>query len=244
MRTSDIWQAKQNPRYIRDENMYINEDKPIDQMSLDELQRVLCGKANGDVLACEACETKCKFGRRIVELLKPVEKQFIEVNQEVEHKTEDQALSGRGKKTGAIKREAADVAYLQAIASGNPVQWFIDNGRDVRNCKYRMKQRFGNMTAEEARERLVAKGIETTEEPNKKVVIDPLELITVTPASEPVEHACSKLKIAALDGEFCHYSRKGNAVCINFLDMSINIKFDEINAFCEEVKSAAELLMK
>ena len=241
MRHSDVWQAPQAPYYIRDEKKYISTDKPLEEMSLDELKRVLCGKANGDVLACESCESKCKFGRRITELLQPVEAQ------ESQQKNENRVQNYRklGLKNGMMRHEKSENAYLHAIASGNPKQWFIDHGRHVGNGMTRMRKRFGNMTAEEAKERLAAKGggddiLVPAKKPEQTHPADTEKARPVE--SAPVAPVCNTLKIVVVRGRCFTYERDDENLVITVGESSVKIPFGDVDVLCAEIKRAAAMM--
>lgn len=220
-------------------NMYLPR-APLDEWTLDELRRALCAKANGDVLACEECENRCRYGRRIVELLKPVEME------KVEKPAINLAKSKGGKKTGAARHEKSENAYLQAIASGNPKQWFIDHGRDVRNGMVRMKQRFPGMTAEEAKARLAVKGIAVECEK-----VEPVKVTVKNPAPvvkpEPVKTAPAGvgLRVSAVQGKVLNYRIGEHVMWISMPDgcKELGIKnVDKLDELCNEIRAAFEML--
>lgn len=210
-------------------NMYLPR-VPLEEWSLDELRRALCAKANGDVLACEECENRCRYGRRIVELLKPVEME------KEEKSTILHAINAR--------HEKSENAYLQAIASGNPEQWFIDHGRDVRNGMVRMKKRFPGMTADEAQARLAAKGIAVEcakAEPLKVTAANTRHSVEPEPV-KPAPVANNKLKIAAVDGEYFNYRRTEDGVCLARKEGGIVMVLTNVNAICAEIRAAFEMM--
>lgn len=237
MRTSDIWQARQNPSYVKTDKLYMDTDKPVSQMSLDECKRGLCAAANGDVLKCESCAAPCKFGRRIVELLKPVE---------MEEKTLTNAKKMAIEKAVNARKEKSENAYLAAIASGDPLKWLQDHGRETVNSMRLLKARFGDMTAEEAKARLDAKGTN-------------LPMYEHTVARKPAEEAkqeavavveCAaekpiglKLRVASLEGAYFSYELERNGkLCMTTEDSDVHVPLDEIRAMCEEICRAAEVL--
>lgn len=213
-------------------NMYLPR-VPLEEWSLDELRRALCAKANGDVLACEECENRCRYGRRIVELLKPVEMEKVE-------KTASIRIAC------AARHEKSENAYLQAIASGNPEQWFIDHGRDVRNGMTRMKKRFPGMTADEARARLAAKGIAVEcakAEPLKAVAANTRP--SVEPEPVKTAPAAVRLKVSAVQGKVLNYRIGEHVMWISMPEgcKELGIKnVDKLDELCNEIRAAFEML--
>lgn len=213
-------------------NMYLPR-VPLNEWSLDELRRALCAKANGDVLACEECENRCRYGRRIVELLKPVEMERVEKTASIRI-----AVNAR--------REKSENAYLQAIASGNPEQWFVDHGRDVRNGMVRMKKRFPGMTADEAKARLAAKGIAVEcakAEPLKVTVANTRP--SVEPKPVKTAPAGVGLKISAVQGKVLNYRIGEHVMWISMPEgcKELGIKnVDKLDELCNEIRAAFEML--
>ena len=213
-------------------NMYLPR-VPLDEWTLDELRRALCARANGDVLACEECENRCRYGRRIVELLKPVEME------------KEEKPVGIYRAVDA-RHEKSENAYLQAIASGNPKQWFADHGRDVRNGMTRMKQRFPGMTAEEAKARLAVKGIAVECEK-----VEPVKVTLKNPApvvkTEPVKTAPAGvgLRVSAVQGKVLNYRIGEHVMWISMPDgcKELGIKnVDKLDELCNEIRAAFEML--
>lgn len=238
MRTSDIWQAKQNPSYVKTEKLYVDTDTPVEQMSLEEAKRGMCAAAGNDVLKCESCLAKCKFGRRIVELLKPVPKE---------------EKRGQKETAGApwrVRHEKSENAYLQAIASGDPRQWFIDNGRDVRNGMVRLKQRSGDMTPEEARKRLAEKTnaedvLVPAAKPKAKAMAETRNAsdeIANMPSSSHSTVFKAKLRVSAVDGEYFNYSLYCGQMKMTSGQGTVLVNVGDIAAMCAEIVQAAEML--
>lgn len=229
MRTSDIWQAKQNPAYVRTERMYLDKDKSVEELSLDELRMALCGKANGDVLACESCEAKCKFGRRIVELLKPVEMERTE--KKIDRTKSVEAMNAK-RKQKSIK------AYLSAIASGEPLKWFVDNGYEPKNAMVRLRKNYGGVTREEAMAQLKAMGtslpmyVHTVEKP----------AVDETPEPTPAPAVKAKLKVSAVDGEYFSYSLYCGQLKMTSGQGTVLVNAGDIAAMCAEIAQAAEMM--
>lgn len=224
---SDIAQAQPAPYYTRSEGMYINPDKPVEQMNLDELQRVLCGKANGDVLACEACESKCKYGRRIVELLEPVATK-------PDNKAKVRGLVHCGK----MRTHNAHIRYLKAIASGDVRKWMADNG-------YRSEQAVKNviafgqgMTPEDAKRRLVEMG--THDEPEATTEA----LVVETSAAEELVASVTpvSLKVALLEGKYFSYVSDIRGLKLNLNGVSIDITPEDVESICAEIKQAVAIM--
>lgn len=213
-------------------NMYLPR-APLNEWTLDELRRALCARANGDVLACEECENRCRYGRRIVELLKPVEMERMEKPVSI-------------LRAHDARHEKSENAYLQAIASGNPKQWFIDHGRDVRNGMVRMKKRFPGMTADEARARLAAKGVAVECEK-----VEPVRVTLKNPAPvvkpEPVKTAPAGvgLRVSAVQGKVLNYRIGEHVMWISMPDgcKELGIKnVDKLDELCNEIRAAFEML--
>lgn len=230
MRTSDIWQAKQNPAYVRTEKMYLDKDKPVEELSLDELRVALCGKANGDVLACEACEAKCKFGRRIVELLKPVEMERTEKKMD---KTK-QVKAMNEKRSQKSRR-----AYMSALASGNPLQWFVDNGYEPKNAMVRLRKNYGDMTQDEAVRRLAEMGVLVEEQEDKPDVVVAHDVIEAT---QDVVKAKPNLRITQLAGEFFTYSLSEDGLSMDGRAGAAYVELSKVSSMCEEISKVAQLL--
>lgn len=230
MRTSDIWQAKQNPAYVRTERMYLDKDKSVEELSLDELRMALCGKANGDVLACESCEAKCKFGRRIVELLKPVEMERTE--KKMDRTKAVEAMNAK-------RTQKSTKAYLSAIASGEPLQWFVDNGYEPKNAMHRLRKNYGDMTQDEAVRRLAEMGVELDSKPEPVQEVPAVAAVPVA-APHPVQKA--KLKVSAVDGEYFNYSLYCGQLKMTSGQGSILVNAGDIAAMCAEIAQAAEMM--
>lgn len=175
MRTSDIWQARQNPSYVKTDKLYMDTDKPVSQMSLDECKRGLCAAANGDVL-----------------------------------------------------------------------KWLQDHGRETVNSMRRLKARFGDMTAEEAKARLDAKGTNlpmyehtVARKPTKEAKPEPVTVVERA-AEKPIG---LKLRVASLEGAYFSYELERNGkLCMTTEDSDVHVPLDEIRAMCEEICRAAQVL--
>lgn len=219
MRTSDIWQAKQNPSYVKTDKLYVDTDVPVEQMSLEEAKRGMCAAAGNDVLKCESCSAKCKFGRRIVDLLKPVEKERTE--KKMDRTKAVEAMNAK-------RKQKSTKAYLSAIASGEPLQWFVDNGYEPKNAMVRLRKNYGDVTQDEAVRRLAEMG-ETVE---KKPVV---------PVEQHVFKA--KLKVSAVDGEFFSYTlERGEKLCMTNDDADVHVPIGDLAAMCAEIMQAVEAL--
>lgn len=225
MRKSDIHQAPQAPGFHRTEEMYIDTDKPVDQMSLPELQRTLCAKANGDVLACEECKSRYKFGKRIVELLKPVEE---------ERRAPNTRRVAAGKAGGEVKRAQARRKYLTALASGNPKKWFEENGFNARGGMQLLRKALGNMTPEEAREELRGPSVE----------IRPVNEVTPVAVKKPLSSPRPSLKITSVRGIFHDYkiNESGEFTVVLPEPGENYIPFCKIPELCAELQQLYEML--
>lgn len=226
MRTSDIWQAKQNPAYVRTERMYLDKDKPVEELSLDELRMALCGKANGDVLACESCEAKCKFGRQIVKLLEPVEMERTE--KKMDRTKAVEAMNAK-------RKQKSTKAYLSAIASGEPLQWFVNNGYEPKNAMVRLRKNYGDMTQDEALRCLAEMGIVT--DGQKEAVSS-----EVIEATQDVVKAKPNLRITQLAGEFFTYSLSEDGLSMDGRAGAAYVELSKVSSMCEEIAKVAQLL--
>lgn len=225
MRTSDIWQAKQNPAYVRTERMYLDKDKPVEELSLDELRIALCGKANGDVLACESCDAKCRYGRRIVELLKPVEMEKEEPKRPVKHD---------------VKHKQSMVRLLKAIASGDPLRWAKEHGyRSPYDIRARAERAYPGVSAEEAKRRLAEMGVELASKPEHVQEVLAVAAVPVA-APHPVQKA--KLKVSVVDGEYFNFSLYCGQLKMTSGQGSILVNAGDIAAMCAEIAQAAEMM--
>ena len=225
MRKSDIYQAPQTPGFSRTEGMYLDTDKPVDQMDLQELQRALCAKANGDVLACEECQSRCKFGKRIVELLKPVE---------MERRVPDARRVAAERAGGAAKSVRARQKYLTALASGDPKKWFAENGFNARGGLYMLRKTLGDMTPEEAREELW--GPRTEIEPRPETTRAEVKTVPVRPQPS--------LNITAVHGNFYDYQidEKGDFALVQYPSSENHIPVCKIPELCDELMRLHKLL--
>lgn len=225
MRKSDIAQAQPAPYYTRSEGKYINPDKPVEQMNLDELRRVLCGKANGDVLACEACESKCKYGRRIVELLEPAAP-----------KPDNKAKLSGLVHCGKMRTRGAHIRYLKAIASGDVKKWMVDNGylseQAVKNALA-----FGQgMTPEDAKRRLVEMGNEP-EATTEALVVETSATEELVASATPVS-----LKVALLEDKYFSYVSDIRGLKLNLNGVSMDITPEDVESICAEIKQAVAIM--
>lgn len=70
MRTGDIFQGAPVTISDRTPELYLPTDMgrhiPVEELSMEELQRGLCQKCAGDVNVCKTCPGGCRFGREIV----------------------------------------------------------------------------------------------------------------------------------------------------------------------------------
>lgn len=198
-------------------NLYLPR-RPVDEWSLDECRRALCAKANGDVLACEKCATKCRYGRRIVELLKPAE-----VEKEKAYMNKVEAMT-------AARMRKSEIKFLSAIASGNPRKWFKDNGMSARNAMTRMKQNYGDVTQEEALKRLAEMGVEMKQEA-KPEAIQPQQETT-----KPV----AGLKVMTLQGEYFQYGNHADGMYLRFREGGVVVK--DVEALCAEIRAAFAMM--
>lgn len=212
-------------------NMYLPK-VPLDQWSLDECRRALCAKAKGDVLFCEGCENKCRYGKRIVELLKPVE---IEGEQNV-------SVNARARKAKADKEKR----YLEAIASGNTTRWAKEHGyKSAYDFTYQAKKTFPGMTIEQARKRLADMGdsIPAKVDPVAvEVAACDLQMLELPEAVKPAPVVSNRLKIAAVDGEYFNYRRTEDGICLARKEGGIVMVLTDVNAICAEIRAAFEIM--
>jgi len=202
-------------------NLYLPR-RPVDEWSLDECRRALCAKANGDVLACEKCETKCRYGRRIVELLKPAEVE------------KEKAFMDNIKKAIAARERNSKIKFLSAIASGNPRKWFEENGMSARNAMTRVKQEYGGVTQEEARKRLAEMGVEVKQEAKPEAKPEPIQ-----PQQETAKPATG-LKVMTLQGEFFQYGKIEDGMYLRFREGGVMVK--DVDALCAEIRAAFAMM--
>lgn len=230
MRTSDIWQAKQNPSYVKTDKLYVDTDVPVEQMSLEEAKRGMCAAAGNDVLKCESCSAKCKFGRRIVELLKPVEMERTE--KKMDRTKAVEAMNAK-------RKQKSTKAYLSAIASGEPLQWFVDNGYEPKNAMVRLRKNYGDMTQDEAVRRLAEMGILVEEQEDKPDVVVAHDVIEAT---QDVVKAKPNLRITQLAGEFFTYSLSEDGLSMDGRAGAAYVELSKVSSMCEEIAKVAQLL--
>lgn len=236
MRTSDIWQAKQNPSYVKTDKLYVDTDVPVEQMSLEEAKRGMCAVAGNDVLKCESCSAKCKFGRRIVELLKPVEMERTE--KKMDYTKQVKAMNEK-------RSQNSRRAYLSAIASGNPIQWFVDNGYETKNAMSRLRRNYAGVTQEDAKRQLALMGIEVTEEmrnAQERPVAKETPVVNETHEPAPAPAVKAKLKVSAVEGEYFSYSLYCGQLKMTSGEGTVLVNAGDIAAICTEIAQAAEMM--
>lgn len=101
--------------------------KPVDEMSLEECSKYLCNKADGNVQSCLACETKCKFGLRIYDLLNSTGENMINTPAEPESIIQTKPADGIELSYHERLSLAKRIKHFVAIASGNPKKWFEEH---------------------------------------------------------------------------------------------------------------------
>ena len=114
--------------------------KEIDEMSIDELEKRItdvCGKCGGDCTVCETC-MGCLEGRTLVNLINDV--------QAVDPMRGVRAMYGL---SPAKKQEIAKRIYMDALTSGNPVEYIMKHcNLDRKNAQHRLsayRKKYGHI---------------------------------------------------------------------------------------------------
>lgn len=234
-------------------------DRPLEEWSLEECRRAMCKRTNGDVTKCLECESRCKFGRRIVELLQPVEMETDQPEDEAPQQEAPQK-KGRGVASAEVRMRKSRIKFLTAIASGDAEAYFRAHGMELKNNLWRVKHKYNGVTAEEAQRQLAEMGVEapeTQEMPanaTETPAEQPAQVETVNPPVEieapasPVETPkTARLQIRVLNGEYFLYVRKcdGGVDVVpnpdNFEGITLNTAAD-VEAICAEIKAAFEMM--
>lgn len=236
-------------------------NKPLEEWNIDELTRALCKQASGSVLACESCENRCRYGKRIVELLQPVEKSEDQTDEQPAEKKDM-----RGVKSAEMKKRAAEIKYLRIIASGDPKAYLEAHGMETRNNMSKIRNAYKGVTPEEARKRLAEMGAEvegmqempanateTPAEPSAQANPDKSPAECGAPANhvktaetgspEPVKPAPAvALKVAALEGKYFAYHCTENGASLVWKGCGLSMRIDDVDELCAEIKAAFEMM--
>lgn len=233
--------------------------KPVSEMNIDECRRGLCGRANGDVMACLDCENKCKFGRRIEELLTPVEtaeEQTAEAAADQAEEKPDEKSGKRDSWRGQANKRKAEIKFLRIVASGNPKAYLEAHGMEIRNNMSKVRTLYKGVTPEEARKRLAEMGADVEE--TQGMPVNAAE----TPAEQPAQANVDKspeeretptspvktaemvtLQIHELGARHFRYKRtEGGCVEITPNPVVIAATMADIDEICAEIKAAFEMM--
>lgn len=136
-------------------------------------------------------------------------------------------------------------AYLSALASGNPLQWFVDNGYEPGNAMNRLRRNYADVTQEDAKHQLALMGIEVTEEmrnTQERPVAKETPVVNEThePAHAPAVKA--KLKVSAVEGEYFSYSLYCGQLKMTSGQGTVLVNASDIAAMCTEIAQAAEMM--
>lgn len=234
-------------------------DRPLEEWSLEECRRAMCKRTNGDVTKCLECESRCKFGRRIVELLQPVEME-TDLPEDEAPQQEAPQKKGRGVASAEVRMRKSRIKFLTAIASGDAEAYFRAHGMELKNNLYRIKHNYNGVTAEEARRQLAEMGVEVETQQEMPVnatetpAEQPAQVETVNPPAESEAPASpvrapetARLQIRALDGKHFMYMRRDDGGMdiltrpVGYVETKVMTAAD-IDEICAEIKAAFEMM--
>ena len=65
MRSDDI-HMEFTPADVKTHDMYVPPNKPVEDMTVEQLVRGMCAKSRMYLSACLACPARCSFGRELI----------------------------------------------------------------------------------------------------------------------------------------------------------------------------------
>ena len=224
--------------------------KPLEQWDLEECARALCKKSGGKVTGCMECENKCKYGRRIEEILTATA--AVE-----EKKMRKHEFSAEARRKGAeANKRKSEIAHLRAIASGNPKAYFQTHGVNIGNGIKRLRAKYSDVTQEEAQKRLAEMGADVEEAQGMPCIHTetPAEPLTdantdkicrnverlQAPVKMPIR---ADLQIYSAFGKWFDYKRAdGGGMCVMQVTQVHVCTVEDVEEICAEIKAAFEMM--